>query len=70
MEQAFLTTNATPRSGTREPSAPNEGEYDAFQAHILGELGPDRMLVGDGQAMTKEVVDLFTKVDAKLRVSY
>lgn len=49
--------------------AGTEGEHDAFQSFIIGELGQDRMLVGEGQPMTKEVMDLFTKVDAKLRVS-
>jgi hypothetical protein len=66
MEQAFLTAPATP--GGRGGMG-NDGEYDAFETYIRGELGPDRMLVGEGQAMTKEVMDLFTKMDAKLRVS-
>ena len=47
----------------------SDAEYDAFQMYILGELPPDRTLVGDGQGMSKEVVELFAKADGKLRVS-
>ena len=43
-------------------------QHDAFQAFILGELPPDRTLVGDGQKLTPQVIELFLKVDAKLRV--
>ena len=46
-----------------------EKEHDAFQSYILGELPADRTLVGDGQSMGKEVVELFSRADAKLRVS-
>ena len=60
IQQAFSTTR---------PSGIGEGEYDAFQAYILGELGGDKMLIGEGQAMTKEAVELFMKVDTRLRVS-
>lgn len=59
IQQAF----STPRAG-----GIGEGEYDAFQAYILGELGGDRMLIGEGQAMTKEAVELFMKMDTRLRV--
>ena len=48
----------------------HEGEYDAFQRYILGDLPPDRTLVGDGQSMSKEVVELFARADGKLRVSH
>ena len=53
----------------RHATAGQEGEYDAFQMFILGELPHDRTLVGDGQGMGKEVVELFTRADGKLRVS-
>lgn len=54
---------------TSRPNGVGDGEYDAFQAYILGELGGDRMLIGEGQAMTKEAIELFMKVDTRLRVS-
>ena len=44
-------------------------QQDAFQALVAGELPPDRILIGDGQKLTPTVIDLFTKVDTKLRVS-
>jgi hypothetical protein len=67
MEQAFMAGAGTP--GGSAGGAGGEGGTDAFQAFICGELGPDQMLVGEGQALTKEVVELFAKVDGKLRVS-
>ena len=44
-------------------------QQDAFQAFISGELRPDRVLVGAGQPLTPQVIDLFLKIDAKLKVS-
>ena len=41
---------------------------DAFQALVAGDLPPDRMLVGEGQKLTAQAIDLFLKVDAKLKV--
>ncbi len=43
-------------------------QQDGFQAVVAGELPPDRVLIGDGQKLTPQVVDLFLKVDAKLMV--
>ncbi|WVQ93379.1 hypothetical protein IAU59_000448 [Kwoniella sp. CBS 9459] len=40
---------------------------DALQAFIAGELPSDRTLVGDGQKLTPQVVELFLKVDGKLK---
>jgi hypothetical protein len=51
-------------------SAGQEAEYDAFQMFILGNLPHDRTLVGDGQGMGKEVVELFARADGKLRVRF
>ena len=44
-------------------------QHDAFQAMVAGELPPDRTLIGEGQKLTSQVIDLFLKVDAKLKVS-
>jgi len=44
-------------------------QQDAFQALITGELGNDRMLTGEGQKLTPPLVELFIKVDARLKVS-
>ena len=52
----------------RQPTG-QEAEYDAFQMYILGELPLDRTLIGDGQGMGKDVVELFARADGKLRVS-
>ncbi|WWD21005.1 hypothetical protein CI109_105486 [Kwoniella shandongensis] len=43
------------------------GGYDALQALIAGDLPSDRTLVGDGQKLTPQVVELFLKVDTKLK---
>lgn len=43
-------------------------QQDAFQALVAGELPADRSLIGDGQKLTPQVVELFLKVDAKLKV--
>ncbi|ORY29163.1 hypothetical protein BCR39DRAFT_533034 [Naematelia encephala] len=42
-------------------------QQDAFQAMVAGELPPGRTLVGGGQRLTPTVVELFLKVDAKLK---
>lgn len=49
----------------RQPTG-QEADYDAFQMYILG---LDRTLIGDGQGMGKDVVELFARADGKLRVS-
>ena len=43
---------------------------DAFQALVAGELPSDRMLVGDGQKLTPQVIESFQKADTKLRVGH
>ncbi len=50
------------------PQATSWVQQDASQPLVAGELSPDRMLVGDGQRLTPQVVDLFLKVDAKFKV--
>jgi hypothetical protein len=57
-------------SGSSEPA--EEGvrdQGDALQAFLMGDLEEGRILVGDGQKLTPQVVDLFVKVDIRLRVS-
>ncbi|KAL7421412.1 hypothetical protein Q5752_004297 [Cryptotrichosporon argae] len=44
--------------------------HDALQQLILGELPVDQTLVGEGQKMTPQVVDLVLKVDARLKKHY
>ncbi|KAK8843463.1 hypothetical protein IAR55_007120 [Kwoniella newhampshirensis] len=41
--------------------------YDALQALIAGDLPNDRTLIGDGQKLTPQVVELFVKMDTKLK---
>jgi hypothetical protein len=48
---------------------PTQTQQDGFQALIAGELANDRILVGDGQKLTPSVIEMFAKVDTKLRVS-
>ena len=61
-------------SSREEPLALGPGpkvrttQQDAFQALITGELGNDRMLIGEGQKLTAPLVELFIKVDARLKV--
>jgi hypothetical protein len=61
-------------SSREEPLALGPGpkvqttQQDAFQALITGELGSDRMLIGEGQKLTAPLVELFIKVDARLKV--
>lgn len=57
-------------TGPATPSGLGVGsvQQDAFQAFVAGDLPPDRTLVGDGQKLTVGVVELFAKVDMKLRV--
>ena len=43
-------------------------QQDAFQALVAGELPADRTLIGDGQSLTPQLVELFLKVDARLKV--
>jgi len=43
-------------------------QQDAFQALLTGELGGDHMLIGDGQKLTVPLVEMFVKVDARLKV--
>ncbi|EIW66934.1 hypothetical protein TREMEDRAFT_64789 [Tremella mesenterica DSM 1558] len=61
----------TPGSGPRRGVGTGIGigtvQYDAFQMLVMGELGEDRMLIGDGQKLTSVVIDLFSKVDTKLK---
>ena len=44
-------------------------QLDGFQALVAGELPGDRTLVGEGQRLTPAIVDLFLKVDGKLKVA-
>lgn len=44
-------------------------QHDAFQALLAGELPGDRTLVGDGQKMIPQLLELFQKLDARLKVS-
>ncbi|KAK6904542.1 hypothetical protein I203_105357 [Kwoniella mangroviensis CBS 8507] len=60
--------------GTAQPhtqqftSPPPQG--DALQLFIAGELPSDRTLVGDGQKLTPQIVDMFSKVDTKLKKQF
>lgn len=45
-------------------------QQDAFQAEMTGQLPNDRILIGEGQKLSPTVVELFGKVDVKLRVSF
>ena len=49
------------------PHAMSSVQQDALQALVAGELPADRKLVGDGQKLTPQVIELFVKVDAKLK---
>ncbi|WWC73280.1 uncharacterized protein I206_107246 [Kwoniella pini CBS 10737] len=46
------------------------GGIDALQLFIAGELPSDRTLVGDGQKLTPQVVEMFGKVDTKLKKQF
>lgn len=71
------TRNADPTYGTlMHPSAfinmsQNDGSgHDvATDAAIFGEMPKNVSLVGDGQKLTQAVIDLFLKVDSRLKVS-
>lgn len=58
---------STARANNKSADPSSTTQHDAFQAFILGELPSDRSLVGDGQKLTPQVIELFLKVDAKLR---
>lgn len=45
-----------------------ENGGDALLAFITGDVPGDWTLVGDGQRLTPQVSELFTKADAKLKV--
>ncbi|WWC91400.1 uncharacterized protein L201_006344 [Kwoniella dendrophila CBS 6074] len=47
-----------------------ENGADALQLYIAGELPSDRTLVGDGQKLTPQIVDLISKVDTKLKKQF
>ncbi|KAK4683529.1 hypothetical protein P7C73_g6720, partial [Tremellales sp. Uapishka_1] len=46
---------------------PSGAQHDAFQLYVTGDLPSDRTLVGDGQKLTPQVIELIQKADAKLR---
>lgn len=54
-------------SGSIAQTPPSAIQHDAFQAHVAGELPENQVLVGDGQKLTPQVVELFIKVDSRLK---
>lgn len=55
-------------SPTDDVGGQMENGGDALLAFIAGDVPGDRTLVGDGQKLTPQVSELFTKADAKLKV--
>lgn len=57
-------------SPTDDVDGQMENGGDALLAFIAGDVPGDRTLVGDGQKLTPQVSELFTKADAKLKVRH
>ncbi|OXH30975.1 hypothetical protein J008_03829 [Cryptococcus neoformans] len=64
-------TNQQGYHGAMSPTDDVDGQMenggDALLAFIAGDVPGDRTLVGDGQKLTPQVSELFTKADAKLK---
>nr|XP_019009650.1 uncharacterized protein I206_05209 [Kwoniella pini CBS 10737]OCF48431.1 hypothetical protein I206_05209 [Kwoniella pini CBS 10737] len=67
--QGYFGGTAAPTFNPNHHISQSQG-IDALQLFIAGELPSDRTLVGDGQKLTPQVVEMFGKVDTKLKKQF
>ncbi|WVW79092.1 hypothetical protein I302_101056 [Kwoniella bestiolae CBS 10118] len=65
----YFGGTAQPQSQGQSFSSPVP-QGDALQLFIAGDLPSDRTLVGDGQKLTPQIVEMFGKVDTKLKKQF